>query len=173
MATSHDEGMTWEQEESLLQSPSKSPAADRWPSCIVLGDGEWGICYMDRDEEGRGSIRGLLFRPDPFPEPRGLSISASTKPSTSLRWNPVRGAAYYIVCRDTHRSFIPVWDRGSDGNAIGMTVESHLVDSDVQPGMTYYYSVIPVRGRGKLLPGAGGIGPASRTIGIAAPVKKE
>jgi hypothetical protein len=172
-AASYDEGLTWEQEESLVPSFSKSRPGDKWPCCVLLDEGKWAVCFMEREADGCGLIRALLLKPDPFAEPRGLSLSASTKPSVSLRWNPVREASYYIVCRDTHPSFIPAWDGGNHANAIGITVEPRLVDSDVRAGITYYYSVIPVRGTGKLMPGTGGMGNASRTFGITAPAKKE
>ncbi|MBN1894639.1 exo-alpha-sialidase, partial [bacterium] len=173
MVASYDEGTTWEQEETLYLSRLKAPPAGWWPSCVLLDEGKWGVCYMEREAEGGGFIRALLFNPDPFTAPRGLSISAVGKPAVSLRWNPVREADFYIVCRDTHRSFIPVLLGGNDVNAVGMTVKSRLVDPGVQPGMTYYYSVIPIRGTGKLVPGAGGIGKASPPIGITTPVQKE
>ncbi|MGH9107711.1 MAG: GH39 family glycosyl hydrolase [Acidimicrobiales bacterium] len=99
-------------------------------------------------ERSQGSPEGAPG----LPAPRGLSAEPGVAQVT-LRWEPVEGAAGYVVSRGPHPDgpFEPLDHGGSDVLAVPAPP---YVDTDVELGCCYTYTVAPTTGGGRAPTGA-------------------
>jgi hypothetical protein len=167
LVRSYDWGRTWEKEVSLVGLESGEPS----PCLVTLGDGLYASCYaipngggrMAGDMMGIGGIFFMVRKPE---TPRGFSASSLERERVNLRWNPVEGANYYIVYRDTIQDFIPELGYPFSGNGIASPTSPRYTDVRVDSGQTYYYRISAVYGTGELIRGTGSVGEPTEVIGV-------
>jgi hypothetical protein len=156
---SYDHGVSWEQEMRLADCLLDKTN----PSIFLIRKDRAAVCYTEyRDNEW--VIQASVFSVHTPSKPRGLSASLRGKKEIRIRWNQVKGAAYYIVYRSTESDFVPKY--GKSGNVVAMVISPKFVDVKVDSGATYYYCISAVSGRGKLIPNTGNEGETSELLAV-------
>ncbi|QUH27789.1 fibronectin type III domain-containing protein [Vallitalea guaymasensis] len=90
--------------------------------------------YIDMDENGE--LKGYDESPIQIEAPTNLTAQSSDY-NITLNWDAVEGADNYTILRSTTLDAIDT--------IIGSSEETTYIDSDVEPGITYYYIVRAVK----------------------------
>ena len=164
---SYDYGRTWEQKKVLASTDVLNVS----PCLTHLKDGRLFVCYgyddmKQMDSDASRTIKGILFNL-PKPEtPGGFNASFEGDEGVRLRWNPVKGAFYYVVYRDSAAHFVPRSGYPFQGNGIASPTESWFTDVHVDTGKTYFYRITAVVGRGELKSGTGSESDPSESVEV-------
>jgi hypothetical protein len=159
---SYDRGISWEGENQLLDSLQPDPS----PRLAVLPKDALLAAFEDEDPDGKPVIRGIRFDDGPPAAPAGFSGSFKPDRSIHLRWNSVKGAAYYIVFRDPASTSVSKTDTGFASMRRGTSVTPRFIDRQVDTLKTYRYRVSAVRTFGRPVEGAGSMGDPSPAISV-------
>jgi hypothetical protein len=157
---SFDQALTWEGETQLLGSDQK----DLFPHLTPLGEGVFLATYRMKAGDGDSGIGGVLFRDDPPKKPTGLSGSFKSPGVVHLRWNSVKGSAYYIVYRGAQPRKAVISDTVFQAVPFATSAIHRFVDARVDSGKTYVYRVTAVRTQGRPVEGTGSMSETSAPL---------
>jgi hypothetical protein len=158
---SYDHGISWEQEVHVAER--LRDIVD--PSIFFIRKDRAAVCYTEY-KENKWTVKASVFLVQSPSKPHGLSASLHGAKTIHIRWNQVQGASYYLVYRSTDPDFIPQYGSSESNNVIAMPIVPKYVDSQVHPGVTYYYRISAVNGHGKLMPHTGNEGEISDLLTV-------
>lgn len=165
MRVSYDRGRSWEAEISVKTVPVWSRIGS--PGTLLQTEEGVAIVRIGDSETHEIVEHKVCLRP---PEaPRGLSASYQDN-GLSLRWNPIKHVAYYMVCRDAGAGVSDenVQNAGDLlSNCIAMVTENQFFDSQAGASEGKRYRVAGVRGSGLLMPNTGSIGELSASVAVS------